>query len=181
MCVPGGPVLFQFFSERYERGSALVTTNLEFSRWTEVFQDVSLTAALLDRLTPHSHVFLFTRGSYRFSERAERGYPLAEGVSPFSSTKVGPFWIDKHTFSLLFLFSLFSFLFSLFSFLFSLFSFLFSLFSFSSCAFYLFFCKKPFLKVNPRAFLQGFWVFSEYPGQEERLLLRLTPEGSAGR
>ncbi len=70
---PGGPMLFQFFSERYERGSVLVTTNLEFSRWTEVFQDISLTAALLDRLTHHSHVFLFTGGSYRFSERAERG------------------------------------------------------------------------------------------------------------
>jgi len=70
---PGGPMLFQFFSERYERGSVLVTTNLEFSRWTEVFQDVSLTAALLDRLTHHSHVLLFNGESYRFSERAKRG------------------------------------------------------------------------------------------------------------
>ena len=66
-------LLFQIVSESYERRSVLVTTNLGFSRWTEVFQNVSLTAALLDRLTHHSHVFLFTRGSYRFSERAERG------------------------------------------------------------------------------------------------------------
>ena len=69
---PGGPMLFQFFSDRYERGSVLVTTNLEFSRWTEVFQDVSLTAALLDRLTHRSHVLLFNGESYRFSERSKR-------------------------------------------------------------------------------------------------------------
>lgn len=69
---PGGPMLFQFFSERYERGSVLVTTNLEFSRWTEVFQDVSLTAALLDRLTHHSYVLLFNGESYRFTERSKR-------------------------------------------------------------------------------------------------------------
>lgn len=69
---PGGPMLFQFFSERYERGSVLVTTNLEFSRWTEVFQDVSLTAALLDRLTHHSYVLLFNGESYRFIESNKR-------------------------------------------------------------------------------------------------------------
>ena len=37
----------------------LVTTNLEFSRWSEVFGDATLTAALLDRLTHHSQVLLF--------------------------------------------------------------------------------------------------------------------------
>jgi len=36
---PGGPLLFQFFAERYEKGSVLVTSNLEFSRWSEVFGD----------------------------------------------------------------------------------------------------------------------------------------------
>ena len=56
---PGAPLLFQFFAERYEAGSVLVTTNLEFSRWSEVFGDATLTAALLDRLTHHSQVLLF--------------------------------------------------------------------------------------------------------------------------
>ena len=62
------PLLFQFCSERYERGSLLITSNLEFSRWSEVFGDPSLTTALLDRLTHHSHVLVFQGESYRFRE-----------------------------------------------------------------------------------------------------------------
>ena len=50
----------------------LVTTNLEFSRWTEVFGDATLTAALLDRLTHHSHVLVFEGESCRFRESAGR-------------------------------------------------------------------------------------------------------------
>jgi DNA replication protein DnaC len=65
---PGGPLLFQFFAERYESGSVLVTSNLEFSRWSEVFGDPVLTAALLDRLTHHSHILVFEGESYRFRE-----------------------------------------------------------------------------------------------------------------
>ncbi|HQG55365.1 MAG TPA: ATP-binding protein [Thermoleophilia bacterium] len=48
----------------------LVTTNLEFSRWSEVFGDATLTAALLDRLTHHSQVLVFEAESYRFRESA---------------------------------------------------------------------------------------------------------------
>lgn len=69
---PGGPLLFQFCAERYERGSLLITTNLDFSRWGEVFGDVTLTAALLDRLTHRSHVFVFESESYRFRESQKR-------------------------------------------------------------------------------------------------------------
>lgn len=69
---PGGPLLFQFCAERYERGSVLITTNLDFSRWGEVFGDVTLTAALLDRLTHRSHVFIFDSESYRFRESQKR-------------------------------------------------------------------------------------------------------------
>ena len=69
---PGAPLLFQFFAERYEAGSVLVTTNLEFSRWSEVFGDATLTAALLDRLTHHSQVLVFEGESYRFRESAGR-------------------------------------------------------------------------------------------------------------
>jgi DNA replication protein DnaC len=69
---PGGPLLFQFCAERYERGSLLITTNLEFSRWVEVFGDAVLTAALLDRVTHHSHILLFQGDSHRFRESRER-------------------------------------------------------------------------------------------------------------
>ncbi len=65
---PGGPLLFQFCTERYERASLLITTNLEFSRWTEVFGDATLTGALLDRLTHHAHILLFNGESFRFRE-----------------------------------------------------------------------------------------------------------------
>jgi len=65
----GGKLLFQFISQRYEYGSLIITSNLEFSRWVEVFGDPSLTTALLDRLTHHSHILMFDGESYRFRER----------------------------------------------------------------------------------------------------------------
>ena len=69
---PGGPLLFQFCADRYERGSLLITSNLEFSRWGEVFGDATLTSALLDRLTHHSTILLFEGESYRFRESQRR-------------------------------------------------------------------------------------------------------------
>lgn len=68
----GGPLLFQFCADRYEKGSILITTNLEFARWTDVFHDVTLTTALLDRLTHRSHILLFEGESYRFRESQRR-------------------------------------------------------------------------------------------------------------
>lgn len=64
----GGPLLFQFCADRYEKGSLLITTNLEFARWVDVFHDATMTTALLDRLTHHSHILLFEGESYRFRE-----------------------------------------------------------------------------------------------------------------
>lgn len=64
--------LFHFFSDRHERRSVIVTTNLEFGKWTEVFGDERLTAALLDRLTHKAHIFLATGESYRFRESQKR-------------------------------------------------------------------------------------------------------------
>ena len=52
----GAELLFEVFSQRYERGSILVTSNLPFDEWTEVFGSERLTGALLDRITHHVHI-----------------------------------------------------------------------------------------------------------------------------
>jgi hypothetical protein len=52
----GSELLFEVFSQRYERGATLVTSNLPFDEWTSVFGSERLTGALLDRLTHHVHI-----------------------------------------------------------------------------------------------------------------------------
>jgi len=68
----GSQALFQFCSSRYLTGSLIITTNLEFERWTEVFGDERLTAALLDRLTHKCHILEMNGESYRFKESMKR-------------------------------------------------------------------------------------------------------------
>ena len=68
----GAQLLFHFFSDRYQHGSVLITTNLAFAHWTEVFGDERMTAALLDRLTHRAHVLLIEGDSYRFRESLRR-------------------------------------------------------------------------------------------------------------
>lgn len=64
----GSELLFQFCSSRYERGSLIITTNLEFQKWTEVLGDEQMTAALLDRLTHNAHILNINGESYRFKQ-----------------------------------------------------------------------------------------------------------------
>lgn len=64
----GAELLFQVFADRYERASLLITSNLPFSEWQQVFQGERMTAALLDRLTHHCEIFEMNGESYRFRE-----------------------------------------------------------------------------------------------------------------
>jgi DNA replication protein DnaC len=64
----GAELLFQVFADRYERRSLLVTSNLAFSDWGQVFQGERMTAALLDRLTHRCHIFEMNGESFRFKE-----------------------------------------------------------------------------------------------------------------
>src|ERR1700678_3443740 len=64
----GAELLFQVFADRYERKSLLITSNLAFSDWGQVFQGERMTAALLDRLTHRCHIFEMNGESYRFRE-----------------------------------------------------------------------------------------------------------------
>ena len=58
-------LLFQFLAEQYERRSLLITTNLAFSQWDQIFKDKQTTVAAVDRLIHHSHVIQFHGESYR--------------------------------------------------------------------------------------------------------------------
>jgi DNA replication protein DnaC len=64
----GAELLFQVFADRYERKSLLITSNLPFGDWVQVFHGERMTAALLDRLTHQCHIFEMNGESYRFRE-----------------------------------------------------------------------------------------------------------------
>ena len=68
----GAELLFEVFSQRYERGSTIVTSNLPFDEWTSVFGAERLTGALLDRLTHHVHILEMNGDSYRLAHSKRR-------------------------------------------------------------------------------------------------------------
>ena len=68
----GAELLFEVFSQRYERGAMIVTSNLPFDKWTSVFGSERLTGALLDRLTHHVHILEMNGESYRLAHSKKR-------------------------------------------------------------------------------------------------------------
>ena len=81
----GAELLFEVFSQRYERGSTLVTSNLPFDEWTSVFGSERLTGALLDRLTHHVHILEMNGDSFRLAHskrrsRQARSEPLSNAA-----------------------------------------------------------------------------------------------------
>ena len=75
----GAELLFEVLSQRYERGSTIVTSNLPFEDWTSVLGSERLTGALLDRLTHHVHILTRNGDSYRLKQSTgRRPAPAAE-------------------------------------------------------------------------------------------------------
>ncbi len=62
----------QYLAERYERGSVLLTSNLPFSKWEQIFKDPMTTAAAIDRLVHHSVILELNVGSYRLESAKRR-------------------------------------------------------------------------------------------------------------
>jgi len=68
----GAELLFELISQRYERGSTMITSNLPFDEWTETFGSERLTGALLDRLTHHVTILEMNGDSYRLAQSRTR-------------------------------------------------------------------------------------------------------------
>jgi DNA replication protein DnaC len=68
----GAQLFFQVVAQSYERQSLIMTTNLDFSQWPQVFGSEQLTGALLDRLTHHAHILTMNGESFRFRESMSR-------------------------------------------------------------------------------------------------------------
>ena len=68
----GANMLFQLINKRYENHSTIITTNKPFGKWHEIFRDVTLTNAILDRLLHHSHIINIRGNSYRLKDKIEK-------------------------------------------------------------------------------------------------------------
>ena len=74
-----GDLLFQFISDRYERKSLMITTNLSFSEWDVIFNDKMVATAAIDRLVHYSHIYKFDdqeTDSYRTEEAKKRSVKM---------------------------------------------------------------------------------------------------------
>ena len=71
----GAELLFETFSQRYEQGSTMVTSNLPFNEWTEVLGSERMTGALLDRLTHHVHILEMNGDSFRLKHSKKQRSP----------------------------------------------------------------------------------------------------------
>ena len=82
----GAELLFETFSQRYERASTLVTSNLPFDEWTSIFGSERLTGALLDHLTHHVHILEMNGESYRLATSKKVQWRSARGQSQTPKT-----------------------------------------------------------------------------------------------
>lgn len=68
----GAQLIFQILAERHERKPVMITTNMGFGNWTQIFGDPSMTAALLDRITHKAHIINCSWESYRLKETLKK-------------------------------------------------------------------------------------------------------------
>ena len=71
-------VLFTLLAERYERGSVMITSNLPFSKWENIFKDPMTTAAAIDRLVHHSVILELNVPSFRLEQAKQVQRPDSE-------------------------------------------------------------------------------------------------------
>ena len=90
LSLTGAELLFKVFSQRYERGSTIVTSNLPFENWTTVFGSERLTGALLDRLTHRVHILEVNGDSYRLKQSKGRRRKAVSTQTVLSETVAGP-------------------------------------------------------------------------------------------
>ena len=67
----GANMIFQLINKRYENHSTIITTNKPFGKWHEIFGDVTLANAILDRLLHHSHIININGNSYRLKDKLQ--------------------------------------------------------------------------------------------------------------
>ena len=90
-------VLFTFLSERYERKSVVITSNLVFSEWNRIFKDPMTTAAAIDRLVHHAVIIEMTGSSVRADQAEDALKGVAATATPSIATTTPATTIDTTT------------------------------------------------------------------------------------
>ena len=83
----GAELLFEVFSQRYEQGSTLLTSNLPFNEWTEILGSERMTGALLDRLTHHVHILEMNGESFRLKQSKKKSTNSSDGIVKLMSPR----------------------------------------------------------------------------------------------